>query len=410
MFGNDSQPTRMYSFGAKVPVENAALVSNQMRLAHKYRNMLVEIERERRQMVDEALRKLSPDLLKTEEAITVAEENLEKSKFTLNQARSRARKRVSPKELTQAYTDAKKELKRLRKIRKELRTALFQAKEWKASEREVEAKIHTKAIRARSENGLYWGTYLFIEQSMASARKGAPPQFVNWRGDGHLAVQIQKGISPEKLFGMNDKRICIDPVSNDAWKPGGRKLRRTRLHFRIGSDASRAPVWAVIPFVLHRPIPEDAQVKWVHLLRKRIGTHEEWGVRIVLSRATGWARHDVAKDGAVGVDVGWRMKADGSLRTAYWSASDGKEGEVLLSPRWMEGMQKVRDIQSIRDQRFDVARDSLAAWLKNNEAPEWLKERLANLSLWKSKQRLCSVIYHPEVTNEKEHLKSWRRG
>ena len=55
---------------------------------------------------------------------------------------------------------------------------------------------------------------------------------------------------------------------------------------------------------------------------------------------------------------------DGSLRTAYWVGSDGQEGEVLLSPRWMSGTKKVRDMQSIRDRRFDDVKNTLVAWLK----------------------------------------------
>src|SRR3990172_5287182 len=41
--------TRAYSYGAKAPTENAELVRQQLILAHRYANRLVEIERERRE-------------------------------------------------------------------------------------------------------------------------------------------------------------------------------------------------------------------------------------------------------------------------------------------------------------------------------------------------------------------------
>ncbi len=406
MFNNASLPTRIYSHGAKKPIEKLERVSDQMWRAHRYRNKLVEIERGRRQQVDAALLELCPELLQVEAEITTTTERLEKAFEALNKARATARKRISPPELMDECKEVKKAKSALYKRRKELRTKLFASESWKKRDEPIESENGKTRKLARQESGLYWGTYLLVEQSMQSIRKGAPPNFGRWRGDGHVAVQVQHGISPAEAFGMKDARIRIEPVPAKAWMPGGRTFRRTRLHFRIGSEG-RAPIWAVIPFVLHRPLPEDAQIKWVHLLRKRIGAHDKWSVKFALSRAIGWAHHDAAKEGAVGIDVGWRMKSDGSLRTAYWVASDGEEGEVLLSKKWMSGIKRVRDIQSIRDQRFDVAREALVAWMKTNEVPEWLKERLTSLHAWKSKQRLCSVLYHPERPGATEQPPSW---
>ena len=50
MFGNDSLPTKIYTYGCNGgPQQNADLCREQLYLAHRYRNKLVEIERERRQ-------------------------------------------------------------------------------------------------------------------------------------------------------------------------------------------------------------------------------------------------------------------------------------------------------------------------------------------------------------------------
>ena len=47
--------SRIYEYGLLPPTTNAALVDDQIRLAHRYRNKLVEIERERRVKVRQIL-------------------------------------------------------------------------------------------------------------------------------------------------------------------------------------------------------------------------------------------------------------------------------------------------------------------------------------------------------------------
>ena len=47
--------TIVYQYGLLPPTRNAELVNDQMRLAHRYRNVLVEIERDRRTQVSAIL-------------------------------------------------------------------------------------------------------------------------------------------------------------------------------------------------------------------------------------------------------------------------------------------------------------------------------------------------------------------
>jgi hypothetical protein len=53
-FGNKSDPSKNFSFGARGPVEGADLVREQMSLAHRYYNALTEVERDRRQAIGAA--------------------------------------------------------------------------------------------------------------------------------------------------------------------------------------------------------------------------------------------------------------------------------------------------------------------------------------------------------------------
>lgn len=393
MFGHDSAPSRIYSYGARPPAEGAETVDSQMLLAHRYRNALVEAERKRRSMVEESLKAACPDLAGVEASIADQEKRLEAARDAIRKASAEARKKTRSPEAVEATKTAHEELKRLRGRRKGLRTGTFNSPAWEAEQERTDGWAGAEQRRLRSESGLYWGSYLLVESSMGNARSGAPPKFHRWDGGGHLAVQLQKGMSVADLFGCRDQRLRIEPVPEEAWMPGGRRLRRTRAWFRVGSTESGDPVWAVVPFVLHRPIPADCRIKWAHLLRRRIATNCVWRLQLVLAREAGWARPDAASDGAVGIDVGWRLRDDGSLRVAYWAGSDGREGEERVPADWLSEMRKTEDIRSIRDKNFNEARGAFSAWLKKDApaTPDWLKEACSGLPQWRSPGRLAAV-------------------
>src|SRR5262249_10084792 len=158
-------------------------------------------------------------------------------------------------------------------------------------------------------------------------------------------------------------RLKLVPVPARAYATGApRRLRRTRAYLRIGSNA-REPVWAEVPVVLHRPLPEDATIKWVYLVRRHVATHEEWWLQFVVAQAQGFAKADAATSGTVAVDVGWRRLASG-LRVAYWVGDDGAEGQLVLPQAILTRLRKVEELQAIRDKHFDAMRGELAAWLR----------------------------------------------
>jgi hypothetical protein len=218
--------------------------------------------------------------------------------------------------------------------------------------------------------------------------------------EGHYQ-QLQ--VEGEPILGLEEAkaRAAVLGAGYGFRRTKGKHLQRTMVSLRIESDG-RVPVFATVPVILHRPIPPDAQIKWVHLIRRRIATRCEWSVQFALSRAIGWNKLDCAPDGEVSIDVGWRItgddgktpRPDGSMRVAYWKGSDGAEGEVTLPYRWMYGMWKTRDLQSIRDKKhFNPMRDRLAEWLKATPGvPAWLAERTLTLPQWKSQARLAGLV------------------
>jgi len=417
MFGNDSLPSRIFSYGGNikhVPVGNTdtnlpfpghAEVYQAMRLAHTYHNQLVELELARRKRVDEALLKISPELVGIEKAIAEADAKYEAAEEKIRRASAIARTKVRPEDALQAIRESKAAKKDLWPRRKDLRTKLFgkynkETKaydvapdpEWTPFQNEINAWANAEQKRLRAASGLYWGTYLIVEQSVK--RSGPPPQFASWDGHGHLAVQIQHGLSIKEVLACTDTRVRIEPVPAEAWLPGGRHLRKTRVWFRIGSQPNGEPLWAVVPFVYHRQIPSDAQVKWVHLVRYRIGTNFDWRVQFVLSRESGWAHHDCAETGSVGIDIGWRLKPDRSLRVAYWKDLEGQHDELVIPADWLTEFERTESIRSFRDTEFDTIRDRLSAWVVANAniLPDWFKEDIETLPQWKSQRRLASLV------------------
>lgn len=427
MFGHDSLPCRVFSYGAKPPIEAIEIVNEQMYRAHRYRNALVHLDRIRRAWVDETLARISPELFQVEKSIGEIEEKCEAAREEIRRASAKARKKVRPPAATAIVREANKELKPLRARRKELRTALFASPEWRTEQQTIEEWVKDKAHRLRAASKLFWGTYLVVEQSVK--RSGPPPRFHSWDEHGHLALQLQlkggkgkgedrvqgKPLSVAEAFRCQDSRLRIEPVPAEAYERGGRRLQRTKAYLRVGTNKDRSPIWAVVPVELHRPLPPDAEIKWVHLLRFWSGSRLQWKLDFVLSRASDWTKEDAAKDGMVGIDVGWRVLPDGSLRVARWCGSDGDRGGLALPARWISGVRKVEDIRSIRDKLFDGIRDGFAEWLKKARVPDWLSKATTALPQWKSQERLASVVVRwREARFDGDHeqfaaLETWRK-
>lgn len=392
MFGHKSLPSRIYSYGSKPPAVGADHVDRQMWLAHQYRNRLVELELARRKRVDEALLRLSPQLVQTQTALTEAEGEIEAARAKIRKQNAQARKKLPADQYKkEELRQLKARRKELWAKRKELRKATFDSTLWTAAQDEINAWANAEGKKAREACNIFWGSYLQTEQSMSGIRSGPPPRFKRWNGDGHLAVQLQGGLSIADALACADNRLRVEPVPPEAYQPGGRRLRKTRVWFRVGTQENQ-PIWAVLPIVLHRPLPADATIKWAHLLRRRIGTHCEWRVQFVLSKAS-WPRRDQAEHGTVGIDVGWRIKGDGSLRVAYWVGEDGLEGELALPADWLGEMRRVEKIQGHRDDNLNAIKARLAAWMADPANPnEWLLAQAATLPQWRSAARLAALV------------------
>lgn len=410
MFGNASLPSRNFVFGALAPTENAALTSEQMFLAHRYYNTLVEIERERRGKCDAAIRDLCPQVALLSAAVAAIEKRLEEALSEIKRANAQARKKTAPRELRERAKEFRGELRAARAALKAEKKTAYADPRVIAAQDQIDAENAEKRKAARAASGLYFGTYLLIEQSLGSIRSGAPPKFKRWTGDGTVAAQVQKGCSIDELLSGEDRRVRVDLASGYEIDDKGRTVRtreyeefvakngrtmrrrkRDTISVRVGSNPDRTPIMCQVPARVHRPMPSDARIKWAFLSQTRVGTHREYRIRLSVERAAGWRKDDLADSGTVAVDIGWRI-VPGGLRVAAWRGDDGATGELILPQAVLDRLRKCESLQSIRDRNFEPVRDALAKWIAEATRPDWVTERAQTLRQWKSQARLAGLV------------------
>lgn len=418
MLGRDSVPTRVYAYGAKRPHEGLDAYWAEERAMHRLRNALVEVERDRREAARAVVLAHRPDIAETEARLTEIEEEIETLRAEIRKRNAAARKRAPAGDPATA---------RIAELRAE-RTGLIGRHDaeadpcecWRCRRRaayadpaivddlaavEAEAKSRQKAMYAARE--MSWCNFNAVMQAMGSVRSGPPPRFVPWTGlRGRAVVQIQGGATWEELLaGVRQVQVRPLPLPEGA-KPGGRRSRRPwhELRLRIGRDArgDDRSAWVEVRFALHRPIPTDARIQQVWLVRKRAGTQDAWSVQFVVARASGWARPDTLEaSGTCGIDLRWRRVGDPPregeedrrpLLVAYVEGSDGHREELTIPAERIDALAYTDRLQGIRDREFDLARERLVRWLsERDDVPDWLREATGSLAQWRSAGRLAAL-------------------
>ena len=374
--------TVVYQYGLLQPTENDEAVAEQISKAHRYYNILIEIERRRRDAVNEAQRRV-PELCAALSEADACAEKLARLRAQAKAAKSRDGKTKAPaKGLIQAMTTALREARvRVKDIKKKHQEELLVAYG------EADEAAHLEQLRARAECGVYWGTYLQIEQAAHQAsRSAAPPRFRRWTGHGVVAVQCQGGLPSTEVFGDNT-RVQIAPVKDTAWDsslPRGKRrtLQYTTLRLRVGSHG-RDPLWAEWPLYMHRPLPADGTIKWVKVLRRP--WHQRWQYRwvvqitIELPEVSRWLGTQ-QRGAIVGVNLGWRLMEDGSLRVATWADDRGQTGEVRLPiDLYRDCIERAERIRSERDKNLDQLKAML------------VERKITGYGRWKSPARFHAL-------------------
>lgn len=389
---------KVYQYGLLPPVVNGALVSDQMSLAHKYRNTLVEIEVGRRNAIRSAIES-DPGVAAAKDSTQQATDALKREEEAAKEARSVGRTQEIPKAQARKVGSARKLWK---EAYKQFSAHVREAKSLLADEiTRINAVAHDLQINARKHCGVYWGTYLIVERAMDASRKqplyhGAHPQnpsFVSW-GDvcHHVGVQLQKGQSVPVTFGTTPTQLRIERDGTHP-KPmrDGSPRRGAVLSIRVASDKGKA-VWATFPMILHRDLPKDGDIRLATISRRRVGPNIKWTVELVVGEPV---RTPVTPSigGAMAMDIGWRQKGDGGLKLASWVGEDGRGGEVILNTKMVSGIRKAQELAGLRKDKFNLILDATRDWVRANSTlcPAWLTSSASHMHDWRSIGRLAAL-------------------
>lgn len=418
---------KVYKYGLQAPTFNADLVREQMKKGHNYQNKLIEIECWRRDEVRK-LESQHGDIQNFELDFQDKKEKFLAIDQQIKKQNSNARKKVNDPNLSIAKKQAKEDLKKSEKILREARKNLRDDPTIKLAKEEVKEKANEKIRELRSNKSItpWYGTYMCVEKAFDLTKKmpyykGTEPNNPRFKkfNSGRIGIQ-QLGENDKELAKTNklknkadrdsnprrellNKVIGDKPTSNQIQivplkkdntnrKIGNKDLRVLRV--RIGTDEKKNPVWAEFPMVYHRAM--QGNIISIEIIFKRIGPREVWNACITCDAKI---EKPIFNNHKVAVDLGWRSYSD-RIVIATYQGSDGSSGEISVGNDskskygLLDRLKYVDDLKSIRDKEFDKIKIQLVEWCKKNESiqPDWFKEEIKTIYLWKSKARLSSFI------------------
>ena len=394
--------TLNYEYGIKPPI-NPEVVQEQLWLRHRYRNKLIEIERDRRQRYRKIMEKHQLPIQDKLYAWQEMRDLLKTKVDALKATRAATRSRSDTKEQRDEIKVIRARKKVLAAELKEAREALKQDAATQAALKALATDTNVAVKAARVNRGLlYWGSSCAEEAAQERSsndlgiwdRQGNPhdPKFLRWQGGTALNVQIQKAhqVPFEELLECTHSQLQFEMEPRlDAAVVGKSKAKRRRgtMRIRAGSvikegKTTQAPIWAAFPILLHRDPPAGSVVTQVQVNRRTISDSVRWTV--VLTLAIDCDHTESCGHGVVALDIGWRNMHD--LRVAYTLDEHGEEAAYLMDSDIRDRLTKVRELQQTRDKAQNAMRDSLLPWLKKQKTqmPEELREKTRYIHNWKS--------------------------
>lgn len=377
---------RVYEYGLLPPTLNSELVEQQLRDAHRYRNMLTEIERERRTKV-RSIMASHQDMAPLQERISQLTEARDQARDAVKKKRAESRSRSESKAERDAIKDITAQIREVVLQVKDIRSAVAADPTVQFGLKETDAAARQRVRDERAKCGVYWGTYLLQEADADRARQETSmPKFEPYRGNGRVSVQLQGGLELPDLWGR-DTQIQIAKVNPDAYNPivrrgERRRAGRTVVRLRVGSLKAK-PVWAEWPMIMHRPLPEGSVIKVATVLRrKRDCVSWYWRLQLTVDTSACLdARRPSPERGAVALNLGFCVRPGGVIRSGFLLGSDGWSQEVLAvksdiyrgkpmtdaerarAEQWIaNGIRKSEDIRSIRDNNLNLMKAVFAPW------------------------------------------------
>lgn len=440
-------PTRIWTYGCNAPMEGGDVFWEQARLAHRYYNNLIEIERNRRAAYREARSKVVPALSVLEEReaeIIEAANPLWHAEYTFKRSKQTAKLKQVREELKPFVT----ELKAVREAMKPLREVAKTNAQLQEEATAINERANEWQRAARKASGVFWGTYLLIEEAVKSACKPAKrkkgekkpprrdPKFKRWEGEGRIGVQLQGRPTVEEVLAGESSYLQIQMTGE--WKPAGKKHRKRKngrwsvgrkrggkspvavVRLRVGTNGGQ-PVYVTLPCVIDRPLRPGTVVTWAWIKFFRIGPFTRYSLQLVLEhesfglpwcgetwreRPAGITRTEAKKQafldptyvprpqgsGIVAVDLGWRVLKDGGLRIAYMVDDRGSSYELHLPESVVDRLKACWELQAVRDRYFEHMRDAFVSTDLSGLPKGLVKVQKQQVPKWRSQRRLAGLV------------------
>lgn len=388
---------KVFRYGLLAPRENEAIIRQQIRAGHDYKNRLCAIEIERRN-AQRALNSSYGSLAELENLIAVDEAMV----ADLVAEMKRKKKLKLP---TDQEAERIKLSKESIKVSKERRNAvlkgLYEDPEKRRKSDEIEANCVVAVKMARAASGLWRCNYDMADAAHGERRKmdlyskclPNNPEFKRWRGEGAVMVRFKGKVPVEEV--ERSRYLQIEPMPLPPKADPNSKLSQKRrycmLKLRVGSapENQMIPIWGAWPMVMHRPLPANGEVISAAVHLRMIGPREEWSVVITVEfpEPECLVPPDAPR---VAVDVGWRILDDGILVATCVDDLGGYE-KLILPPKLLSKFQKTEELRSIRTTSFNEILPILLQHREKVELPTWFPKSLAQ---WSSANRLNGMIRH----------------
>ena len=308
----------------------------------------------------------------------------------------------------------------------------------------LDAQRFEAVKQACQGSGLWWCNANAVWRSYQSARSRAMREHTHLRyhgfyGEGRFRVQIIHGASVAKVLAGECSQLSIDLQEQSVpWRPNkppraprvsvrGRPIgvlrariarkqpaRFTLTIYTRGREGQKQRRRLTFPLIYDRPLPAEARIQEAVVTRRRVGTRFRHHV-VFLLRMPEKPLPVSSSTHSCGINLGFRVRADGNLRVAVLADENGTR-EYVLPVKWMRLMDELGTLQQSRDHYFDDTVAGLRAeWPRRPpDTPSELAERVGKLLCTPKfgAGKLAMTLfgwdehYWPEM---RERLESWRR-
>lgn len=353
--------TRVYQYGA-VPTglfPEAGIET--LYKANRLWNTLVETHNAHREQYEAARCAASDEYARLSAEIRAADEAVDRAYDAKRLARGRAGTKDPSHPLIR---DANDEIQRLQAHRRELWAAAKSAR--KVADQQIDKPALNKAFRDAvqkagrvAHSGVSANTAGQVLDNFQTARdrafkEGARLQFHRFDGTGYWFFRFsERGATQD---GVPFDYLLLN--SDDDGRPftltrpqEARKKPRLRLRVKVaGGGKKTSKVYAAFDVILHRPIPDNAQIQNAKLLRTRTGDKFTYSVSFTLKLPR--VESQPLTTDTLGVDIGFRQLPDGRVRVAAIGGSHPLDEcrIVEVSKAFVERLEKVDAIKSQLDE------------------------------------------------------------